>query len=169
MPQTQTPTSTGASAAGDTSDAAIDPAEARAFAADPGPSAVGQPATELLTDDEPRGASANTAPEATASGEAEFKPAGGASGDTASSGSTTSGAYAPLIDAATTLLKDARNLLEGQAGKLRGQAEDAYGQLRTRTADHRVKAEAFIQEKPYTAVGVGVLTGLILARLMRRR
>jgi ElaB/YqjD/DUF883 family membrane-anchored ribosome-binding protein len=149
QPQDPTITSGAAGATG-----SANTAENRTFAE--GVDLSGETPAELLMDDVQPATGANTAAQPGSNGKASFS-------DTAGAG------VQPLKAAASQLASSVRDVLSGKAGSARTMAKDTYDQLRDRTAVSRTKADTFVREKPYTAVGAAVVVGMLLSSLMRRR
>jgi ElaB/YqjD/DUF883 family membrane-anchored ribosome-binding protein len=51
----------------------------------------------------------------------------------------------------------------------RERAQAIFDDLKTRSAAPRAKANAFVREKPYAALGAALVAGMMLSGLFRRR
>lgn len=63
---------------------------------------------------------------------------------------------------------DLKSRIQGLKDPARERAQAIFEDLKTRTGPKREQAEAFVRQKPYTAVGIAVLGGMILSKLLRR-
>jgi ElaB/YqjD/DUF883 family membrane-anchored ribosome-binding protein len=154
MPTPQT--SANSASTGASNDAAgVGAAEDRTFPTEAAEALAGDGPAELLMDDiNPRSGQGD----GTAKPQADNAPKSGA----ASSSS-------PLKAAAGDLANAMNDVLKGKAGSARQMAKDAYDQLKGKTAEPLAKADGFVRQKPYAALGVAVIAGMLLAGLRRRR
>jgi ElaB/YqjD/DUF883 family membrane-anchored ribosome-binding protein len=72
----------------------------------------------------------------------------------------------PPAAQASTNLKERLAALKDPA---RERAQALFEDLKTRTATPRAKANTFVREKPYAALGAAVVAGMMLSGLFRRR
>lgn len=75
----------------------------------------------------------------------------------------------PLKSAANNFAVAVSDVLKGKAGSAQQMAKDAYDQIKGRTAEPLAKADGFVREKPYAALGIAVVAGMLLAGFRRRR
>lgn len=147
MPTPQTSTTSGAVNA---SDATLrsDPAEDRAFPTEGAEALAGEGPAELLMDDV-------TSRAGLGDGTANAGKAGLDTG--------------PLKSAASDLAVAVSDVLKGKAGSARQMAQDAYDQIKGKSAEPLSKADGFVRQKPYAALGIAVVAGMLLAGFRRRR
>lgn len=63
---------------------------------------------------------------------------------------------------------DLKSRIQGLKDPARQKAQAIFDDLKTRTGPQREQAEAFVRQKPYTSIGIAVLGGMILSKLLRR-
>lgn len=147
MPTPQSSTTTGATTASN-ADLRADPAEDRTFPTEGAEALAGEGPAELLMDDVTSRA-----------GQGDGAQAAGTAGiDTG-----------PLKSAANDLAVAVSDVLKGKAGSAQQMAKDAYDQIKGRTAEPLSRADGFVRQKPYAALGIAVVAGMLLAGFRRRR